>query len=229
MLPMRDGVKVHLWLFLHPSTSRTTPTIIFFHGNAGNLSFRGDNYRGLYHDCGFNVLAVEYRGFGLSGGVPGEALFRSDALEVFDWLVARPEVDRSRIFLLGRSIGGAVATHLAAERQEQLAGLVLENTFTRIGDLVDIVMPKLRYFKFLLTNPWNNAEVLRRLQLPCLFISSGNDELIPRAMMKELHEHYPGRPRDWLFYEGAHHMDAHTFPGYCRRISQFVKSAPPRK
>jgi fermentation-respiration switch protein FrsA (DUF1100 family) len=225
MLPMADGVKVHLWLFLHDAdVSRQRGTVIFFHGNAGNLSFRNENYRGLFHEAGLNVLAVEYRGFGVSEGVPGEAQMTSDALEVLDWLLQRPEVDAKKIFVLGRSIGGAVAVHLAKSRQQKLAGLILENTFTRIGDLVDILMPKLSYFKFLLTNPWSNEDVVKELAIPCLFISSGRDELIPKAMMERLREQYAGTVKEWVFYPDAQHMNAHTFPYYNFKIKQFVES-----
>jgi hypothetical protein len=79
MLQMRDGVKVHVWLFIHSANSRpskqmagsgiaTRPTVVFYHGNAGNMSFRNDNFRALFLECGANVVAVEYRGFGMSEG-----------------------------------------------------------------------------------------------------------------------------------------------------------------
>jgi pimeloyl-ACP methyl ester carboxylesterase len=80
-LTMRDGVKVHVWLFVHGDRS-SRPTVIFFHGNAGNMSFRSENFRALFRECAAHVVAVEYRGFGLSEGSPSEPQLRSDAAEV---------------------------------------------------------------------------------------------------------------------------------------------------
>jgi pimeloyl-ACP methyl ester carboxylesterase len=227
MLPMRsDGVKVHVWVFVHgDSLARGRPTVVFFHGNAGNISFRNDNFRALFRECGCNVVAVEYRGFGLSEGVAGEPELRSDAVEVLDWLLQRSDIDTKRVFLFGRSIGGAVAVHLAAARPDALAGLILENTFTCIGDLVDVLMPKLGYFKFLLRNPWVNIEVVPKLRIPCLFISGGKDEMIPQPMMPRLRELYGGAMKEVLHFPEGGHMNCNMFPGYNEKISKFLKDA----
>ena len=225
MLRMADGTRVHIWLFLHAGSSRSRPTVVFYHGNAGNMSFRGDNFRGLFHSTGANVVAVEYRGFGLSEGVPGQPAFLSDAIEALEWVAAHEELDAAKIFVLGRSIGGAVALHLASERQGLLAGLIVENTFTTIGELVDKLMPQFRYFKFLMTNPWRNIDMMANLRLPCLFICSGTDELIPQGMMKRLHDAYQGVLREWVHYPGAGHMNAHTFPRYNNHIADFFTNA----
>jgi pimeloyl-ACP methyl ester carboxylesterase len=143
-------------------------------------------------------------------------------IKVLDWLRGRTDLDQRRLFVLGRSIGGAVALHLAQERPNVLAGLILENTFTCIGDLVDVLMPKLSYFKFLLRNPWRNVDVVPRLQLPCLFISSGKDELIPKEMMPRLRSLYGGET-DSIHFPDAGHMNANQFPGYDAKIAAFIK------
>jgi pimeloyl-ACP methyl ester carboxylesterase len=135
-------------------------------------------------------------------------------------------LDKSRLFVLGRSIGGAVALHLAASRPGVLAGLILENTFTAIGDLVDILMPALRHFKFLLRNPWRNVDIVPQLQLPCLFISSGKDELIPREMMPRLMRLYGAKEKDMIHFPEAGHMNANTFPGYDTKIASFIHQFP---
>ena len=200
-LPMKDGIKVNLWLFLQPN-SKYVPTVIFFHGNAGNMSFRNENFKALYSQCEVNVLAVEYRGFGLSDGVPGQASLISDAVEVFDWISAREEIDPTRLVVLGRSIGGAVAIHLAQKRP-QIAGLILENTFTTVSELIDRLMPNLRYFKFLLTNPWRNEDIVPSLSMPVLFLCSQKDEMIPEEMMKRLHEKFGGNDKLVVFFAQA--------------------------
>lgn len=188
---------------------------------AGNISFRSDNFRGLYREADANVVAVEYRGYGLSEGTPGEAAIRADMEEVLAWLRARDDIDVARLFLLGRSLGGAVAVQLAATHQHQLAGLILENTFTSTSDMVDLIMPQLRYFKWLSRNHWGTLETVPRLTLPCLFVSSGRDELVPASMMPLLFERYAGA-KERLHIAAGQHMNAHTFPDYLPRIKRFL-------
>lgn len=223
MLRMSDGVHVHVWVFAHETNARSRPTVVFLHGNAGNMSFRNDNFRALFHRCRANVVAVEYRGFGLSEGSPSdEARLRADAAEVLEWVAQRSDVDAERLFVLGRSIGGAVGIHVAAARPRLLAGMIVENTFTSVSELVDAVMPHLSYFKFLLRHPWNNIALAPRLHLPALFIQSGRDELIPRHHMPALERSWGGRAKHSFFAPDAGHMTANAAPGYDERIAEFI-------
>lgn len=159
-LMMRDNVRVHLWLFAHLD-SRKKKTVIFFHGNAGasfgqwdllflfpsfasqtrpisigNMSFRLENFRQLFRECDVNVLAVEYRGYGLSEGYPEQSLMCGDAEEVLLWLTRHERINPKTIFVLGRSIGGAVAFQLAKKHEHLLAGLIVENSFLSVPSMV---------------------------------------------------------------------------------------------
>ncbi len=83
-------------------------------------------------------------------------------------------------------------------------------------------MPKLSYFTWLSRNVWANIDVVPKLSVPCLFIHSGRDELIPHPMMHTLRESYGGSVKEYLYFEEAAHMNAHTQPGYCDGIIKFM-------
>lgn len=219
---MSDGVRVHLWLFMHAG-AKNKKTVMFFHGNAGNMSFRLDNFKALFHRCDVNVLAVEYRGFGLSEGTPGEAKLKTDSEEVLKWLYGHQALDNKQIFVLGRSLGGAVAFHLGLKCQDKLAGLIVENTFTSTNDIVDVLLPKLRIFKWLSQNVWGSIDIVGKIQIPCLFIRSGRDELIPPDHMHRLMAAYGGARKEMVDFPEAGHMNANSFPGYDAAISRFLK------
>jgi pimeloyl-ACP methyl ester carboxylesterase len=124
-----DGVRIHA--FYLPS-SGATRALLFLHGNAGNASHRLPNAAELAK-LGANVLLLDYRGYGRSDGSPNERGVYADARAGFAHLVESRGFEAQRVVVFGRSIGGAVAVDLAQDRP--LAGLVLESTFSSIGDV----------------------------------------------------------------------------------------------
>lgn len=87
---------------------------------------------------------------------------------------------------------------------------------------VDHVLPKLRFFKWLCHQVWDSASVVPSLRIPCLFIASGRDELVPKDMMVELHRTYGGPDKVWKLFPEAQHMNANTHPGYSSAIKGFL-------
>lgn len=133
-----DGVRLHGWFVRAPASVdyTTAPTVLFFHGNAGNIGFRLENIAMLVRSLPANVMIVDYRGYGNSEEVsPTEPGVLLDGLAMADALLARADVDRRKVFYFGRSLGGAVAIATAANARfaDSVAGLILENTFTSIG------------------------------------------------------------------------------------------------
>jgi hypothetical protein len=135
-LEAEDGIKLHAWFVKQPEPLKC-PTVVFFHANAANMGFRLTNIKQLYEDVGVNVFILSYRGYGESQGVPGEEGILLDAEAVWKYVQAHPLIDKSSILVFGRSLGGAVATYLASRHSEEIAGLMLENTFTCISDMVE--------------------------------------------------------------------------------------------
>lgn len=144
-----ENVILHAFWIRHAGEKgKFVPTIIYFHGNAGNMSHRLQNAAGLFHTCQCNIFLVEYRGYGLSTGTPSEHGFRMDARAAFDYLFTRHDLDLNQIVVFGRSLGGAVAIDLAAEAEysQRIMCVILENTFTSIPDMaVELIHIWIKY------------------------------------------------------------------------------------
>ena len=140
-----------------------------------------------------NVLMVEYRGYGESDSVPpSEAGLKLDAEAALRFILKHPKINAASIFLFGRSLGGAVAFHLAhyAEQQQlPLAGVIVENTFTNIADMVDQLMPFIAPLKLLVLRiRWDSLSIVPSLNAPVLYLAGARDELVPHSHMLRLHK-----------------------------------------
>lgn len=233
-----DGTRLHGWLMLQTRSGAgsSVPTLLFLHENAGNIAHRLPNLMAVYNQLRCNVFILSYRGFGASEGSPSEAGLRQDARAALRYLHVRPEVDASRIVLFGRSLGGAVALDLFADRtlESRPAACIVENTFTSIADMAGIIFPPLRWavvprwspVRSLIRNKWETLRRVRELprDAPVLFVSSGRDELVPPSHMRALFEGCPSDAKDWVYYPNGGHMDLwfHNAPGYWRRLSDFI-------
>ncbi len=134
-LTTEDEVNLDGWFLPH---DQARATLLFFHGNAGNISHRLESLR-LFHDLGLAVLIIDYRGYGRSGGAPSEAGIYRDAEAAWRYLTEVRRVPPGRILLLGRSFGGAVAGYLAS--RHPALGVVLESTFTSAPALAGQLYP----------------------------------------------------------------------------------------
>lgn len=235
-----DDVAVHSWLLLHPrSKERQLPTIVFFHGNAGNIGVRVPNAVELYK-LEANVLQVEYRGYGESTPElikPTERGIKSDAEAVLQFISNHPKIDSSRIFLFGRSLGGAVAFHVADYAKKNnvpLAGIIVENTFESIGHMVDVLLPFLSPFKnVLLRNKWDSTNLAEHLNTPILYIAGDNDEIVPYSQMRDLYAKSSKASIMPRFHrvEGGTHNETWLQGGiaYWNAIKTFLMDAPGAK
>ena len=120
------------------NTPSVTPSVLFLHGVGGNLDNVWDWPMRLW-DRGYNVLIIDYRGFGRSTGSPSEQGLYDDAASALSFLMATPSIDNTRIVLWGFSLGSAVASELATIRPPTV--LVLESPFTSMVDMVELSSP----------------------------------------------------------------------------------------
>ena len=197
MIQCEDGVSIHSWLLYQPSAAKNKdiPTIIFFHGNAGNIGLRLPNAVQMFHYLQANIWLVEYRGYGDSDdAVVNEKGLKLDAEAVLKY-AHDPSSDLShvntkKLFVFGRSLGGAVAFHMAEYAQLNkypLAGLLVENTFISISTMVDHLMPYVAPLKpLVLRIGWKSDEIASRLNIPTMLLAGARDELVPHDHMIEL-------------------------------------------
>ena len=208
-----DGVIIHAWLILQPEEESTkVPTVVYFHGNAGNIGMRLPQMNDLCKICNVNVMAVEYRGYGNSTGEPSEAGLQMDAKGALEHLLVKSKnvIDTGQIYVFGRSLGGAVGTWLASQYPDKLKGLILENTFASISKLAIKLFPLLRVFQFLLPlmlrHNWDTENAIRNVSIPILFLCGMKDLMIPSAHMKSLYVASEKSPIKTFieFAEGGH-------------------------
>lgn len=235
-----DGVKLHSWLLLQPHSTQC-PTLIFFHGNAGNIGFRLPNANHLYRICECNVFLIEYRGYGDSEGIPSESGLQLDAKAAIQYAQRLHQINQQKIFLFGRSLGGAVALHTAHTHGDALSGVIVENTFTSISDMVhtlmgqllnqpipnSIKMPLDYFLRVFLTNHWRTKDIIGEVRTPILFISGLRDELVPPAHMASLHANALACPyKEWYEVADGTHNDTFMRDGqnYYQRIRAFMQS-----
>jgi fermentation-respiration switch protein FrsA (DUF1100 family) len=224
-----DGVLIHAWLLKQKKTP--APTLVFFHGNAGNMGMRMDNLQDFYEELQVNVFIVSYRGYGKSQGYPFEEGLQLDAKASLDWVFQSPLVDPRQVFIFGRSLGGAVAIYVANTLQSKhsIKGLIIENTFTSINDVVNSFAPSFSFFsKLLLRKQWPSLERIQSISCPLLFISGEKDLLIPPGQMKTLSENcFNAKFVEFKSVPNAGHNDTYQVAGkdYLEWMRTFIIKA----
>ena len=214
MLWSEPGVQLHGWFFPH---SKPVATLLFCHGNAGNISHRLEN---AYHllRTGFQVLLFDYRGYGHSSGEPSEEGLYTDAAAAWAHLAQREDTVGAPRIIFGRSLGGAVAVELATRVGAD--GLIIESTFTSIRTLARLV------FSFPLPGlpiKYDSLSKIGRVTMPLLAIHGKRDELIPFADGELLFEAAP-EPKTWYPIPGAGHNNTYLVGGevYFQRLAKFA-------
>lgn len=142
----------------------------------------------LYSEMGFNVVAFAYRGYSdstLDGGFPSEKVLKQDAKAIVTYVREELKKDGASLFLIGRSLGGAVATFAATIEPDLFDGIILENTFTSISDMVDSLFYLVSFFKyFILRIDWDTKALVSTIKLPMLIITGDKDEIVPAMHSK---------------------------------------------
>lgn len=179
-LPTRAG-EVEAWFLpAHgASADRPAPAVMFAHGNAELIEYWARELE-PYRAMGVSVLLPEYRGYGRSAGRPSERGIVKDFVQFHDRLAERPDVDGARIVFHGRSIGGGVVCGMARHRRP--AAMILMSTFTSVATLAARYLLPRR----LVTDPFDNEEVLRTLDVPVLLVHGRRDRLVPASHAHEL-------------------------------------------
>jgi len=195
-LSTADGEQLHAWFIPHP---QARATLLFAHGNAGNISHRLDSIQ-VFHDLGLNVLIFDYRGYGRSTGKPGENGTYRDADAAWAYLTETRGIDPGRIILFGRSLGAAVIADLATRTVP--AGVILESAFLSVPDMAATIYPWLPV-RWLASYRYDNGDKVTRITQPLLIIHSRGDEIIPFEQGERLFRR-ASEPKQFLELRGRH-------------------------
>jgi fermentation-respiration switch protein FrsA (DUF1100 family) len=207
--PARDGVRLHGWLVPAPGARFT---LVWFHGNAGNIGHRVDNIKYLHRALGRpllpNICIFDYRGYGQSAGTLSdlsENATYDDAEGVLAYLRGRPDVARTPLVYFGRSLGAAIAVEMA--RRHPPAGLILETPFTSIQDMARVALPFLPVGSLLRTK-YDSLSKLQEIRVPLLVLHGDRDDVVPYEQGRRLFE-AANQPKTFFTIRGARHNDTY--------------------
>ncbi|MBN4054369.1 alpha/beta hydrolase [Nitrospira defluvii] len=213
-----DGVRINAWYVPYKGSQQT---LLWFHGNAGNIGNRVDLLTLLHRELKTNILIIDYRGYGKSEGEISEEGTRLDARAAYDYLIKRSDTDPRGIILFGRSLGAAVAVDLATELQ--FGGLILEAPFTSIKDMAKETFPWLPIGGFLKTR-YDSLAKIGKVRLPLLIMHGDRDNIVPFKQGRRLFE-AANDPKTFYAIPNAAHNDSYVVGGrtYFHTLDQFIQ------
>ena len=216
-----DRVRIHGWMI--PATgdaqwSASQWLTLYFHGNAGNITYRGDHLAAI-RQAGSAVLIVSYRGYGKSEGTPSEEGIYRDADAAYDYLLAQG-VSADRIVVHGESLGTAAATDLASRRD--CGGLVLEAPFPSAAAVADTILPGIGRY---IVSGLETGEKIRHVHVPVLIIHGDRDQMIDYGLGVKVFE-AANEPKQLWTIPGAYHNNLVAAGGaeYVQRLRAFYGS-----
>ncbi len=201
-----------------PKQGTAAPGVIWFYGNMETVEGIAPVLR-YFRPPGIAVLALDYRGYGSSGGEPTEQGVYLDAEAAWEYLARRPAIDSTRIAVYGRSVGSAVALYLAMERP--VRAVILDSPFTSGRDMADV------HYRFLprslLRLALDNIGRAERLTVPLLVFHGVEDRIAPIEMGRAVAQ--AGRAEALIEIPDAGHNDTYSLGGamYVTRFHEFLQ------
>jgi hypothetical protein len=201
-----DGVRLNGWFV---PRAGATSTLLWFHGNAGNISHRVENIKLLHDQVNVNIFIFDYRGYGRSEGTASEEGTYRDGAAAIELLRQRYGVEANKLIIFGRSLGAAVAAEMAT-RVQSLA-VILETPFTSVRDVARDKLPFLPIGPLLKTR-YDVVEKIRKLSSPLLVLHGDRDEVVPFSHGKRVFDAAP-QPKWFYTIAGAGHNDTYLVGG----------------
>ncbi|MGO3948834.1 alpha/beta fold hydrolase [Pseudomonas sp. BP11-1-1] len=229
----KAGENIHGWWW--PAERKNAPAILYLHGVRWNLTgqlFRIQQLRAL----GYSVLAIDYRGFGKSqGDLPSESSVYEDARVAWEHLV-KLQPDPALRLIYGHSLGGAVAVDLAAELGQEAAsngtpvparGLVIESTFTSLGDVATAMADTSLPVRWLLSQKFDSIDKIGEINMPLLIVHGAADNYVPPRFSQQLFN-AAREPKRLLLVPGGTHNNSMSLAGrtYRQALDGLMKSTP---
>ena len=213
-----DKVRLHGW-FIPSDNARGT--LLFFHGNAGNISHRLDSIA-IFNRMNLDVFIFDYRGYGQSQGRVGETGTYLDAEAAWFYLVETRAIDADEIIVFGRSLGASIAAWLASRHMP--TALILESSFSSVPSMAQRLYPFLPV-KWLASFSYDTRQYVSRIECPLLVAHSRDDEIIPYAEGRLVFDAAPA-DKQFLDMRGGHNDGfIATGQAYSDRLSRFIESS----
>ena len=217
-IEVAPGVKIRGWFV--QAVGEAQGTILYFHGNAGNLS-TNLAYIQQFASEGFHSFSIDYEGYGESGGKPSESNLYRDAEAAWTWLTKTKGTDPKSILVWGHSLGGGVATWCASRHSPRL--VVLDSTFTSMPDMGALIYPWLPV-KLISRSIFANLERVQSIRSPILVASSKSDELVPFEMGQRLFQ-AANSPKRFVELKGDHSDGFTSSPQAWAELKEFFAAA----
>lgn len=219
-LTASDGTRIHGWHI----PGHSGATLLWFHGNAGNISHRLDNILMLHQRLGVGVFIVDYRGYGLSEGRPSEKGIYMDAEAAFGYLTGELRLDSEReVILFGRSLGVGVAVEMAT--RHRVRGVILESGFTSIREMADASGSPLPIplVLTLFEARYDSISKMGRVESPVMILHGDRDDTVPYWMAEKLYA-AASEPKTLYPIRGANHNDTVYVGGerYFEALEEFI-------
>ena len=195
--------------------------MLYCHGNAGNICHRLHKVK-FFHEMGVNFFIFDYRGYGKSRGRPGERGLYNDAIAAYDYLLSREDIDKSKIVMYGKSLGGPVAAEVCLKRK--VSALILESSFASVVIRAQQIYPFLP-MKFLISQKYDALDKIKNIDIPKLIVHGRDDEIIGFNHGQILFA-AAGEPKQFLPFEGGHNDDVYvTSDEYREKLEEFLAQA----
>jgi len=215
-----DGTSLHGWYMPHPEPRAV---VLFAHGISGNISYWQDDFRAMTQELGLSVFAFDYRGYGRSENEPSEQGILEDAEAARNWLCERTGLAKEELILMGQSLGGAAAIHLAYTGGAR--GLVLDRTFNNLPDVVSSMYPSWP-LKWIMRTTFRSDAKIAHYPGPVLQCHGDADTVVPYRFARRLYNVIRGPKRFVRVDNGRHNGEAS--PSFWKALDQFIEQVAPQ-
>jgi len=224
-LTAEDGTLLHAW---YVYAENPKGTILFCHGNAGNISERVDTIK-IFHELEMDVMIFDYHGYGKSDGTPSEKGTYQDARAAWDYLVQKKDIPPDKIIIVGRSLGGGIASKLASEKES--AGTVIESSFISIPEIAHDLYPFLPLISVFSKIRYPVNDNVKKINTPIMFVHSVDDEII-NIRHGEQNFKDANNPKKFIKLSGSHNECYFNCESVYRKafksfIQDCIKETPP--
>lgn len=212
-----DNVTLHGW-FINKGSVKT---IVWIHGNGGNISHRILSLKNLYDNTQYNIFIFDYRGYGKSEGRVSETGTYQDSFSAMEFLNKTYSIHSNQLILFGKSLGCAIACEIASKINP--LALLLESPFTSARNMAKFKFPFLPGIEYLISDKFNTGAKIKQINCPVMFIHGDSDKTIPIKMAVTLYESYQNT-KCFLEANGAGHNNIEQVLGisYFEQIKSFI-------